>query len=223
MIHMQKSKFKRALAEALINEYESSIPQMEEHIFSKKFERKMKKLIGRRRKPYYKLINRAWKMAACVVIAIIMSTTIAMQVEAVRNLVKDFFVYIYDKFSIFQSVNGNNAPETIENIYAITYELHDYEIIYEEYDNYSRNITYKNEDIVIDYFQYVKFAYDVHLNTENTDIENFVINGKEVIYYKDNHEYDHLIWDNGDYIISISSNIGKNALVEIAKSVQKVE
>ena len=220
---MQNSKFKKALAEALIIEYELSIPQTEEHIFSKKFEKKMKKLIGRRQKPYYKLINKAWKRTACMVIAVIMSAVIAMQAEAVRNLFKNFFVHIYDKFSIVRSINEDNAPETIENIYAITYELHDYEIIYEDYDDYIRNITYKNEDLVIDYFQYVKFAYDVHLNTENADIETFSINEKEVIYYKDNHGYNHLIWDNGDYIISISSNIGKSSLIEIAESVQKVE
>lgn len=220
---MQNSKFKKALAEALINEYEMSVPQMNEHIFSKKFEKKMKKLIGRRQKPYYKLINRAWKRAACLVIAIIISTTIVMQAEAIRNLFKDFFVHIYDKFSAVKSINEDNAPETIENIYTITYELHDYEIIYEDYNDYIRNITYKNEDIVIDYFQYVKFAYDVHLNTENADIETLLINGTEMIYFKDNHEYNHLIWDNGDYIISISSNINKNLLIEIAESVQKVE
>ena len=220
---MQNSKFKKALAEALISEYEMSVPQMNEHIFSKEFEKKMKKLIGRRQKPYYKLINRAWKRAACFVIAIIMSTAIVMQAEAIRNLFKDFFVYIYDKFSIVKSIDNDNSPEIIENIYAITYELHDYEIIYEDYDDYRRNITYKNEDLVIDYFQYVKFAYDVHLNTENADIETLLINGTEMIYFKDNHEYNHLIWDNGDYIISISSNISKNLLIEIAESVQKVE
>lgn len=220
---MQNSKFKKALAEALISEYEMSIPQMEEHIFSKEFENKMKKLIGRRQKPYYKLINRTWKKAACAVIAVIMSAAIVMQAEAVRSLFKNFFVHIYDKFSMVKSIDNDNSPETIENIYAITYELNDYEIIYENYNDYIRNITYKNGDLVIDYFQYVKFAYDVHLNTENANIETLLINGKEMIYYKDNHEYDYLIWDNGDYIISISSNIGENSLIEIAESVQKVE
>lgn len=220
---MRNSKFKKALAEALISEYELSTPQMEEHIFSKKFEKKMKKLIGRRQKPYYSLINRAWKRVACVVIAIIMSTAIVMQAEAVRNLFKDFFVYVYDKFSIVKSVEEKNSPETIKDIYAITYELNDYEIIYENYDDYRRNITYRNEDLVIDYFQYVKFAYDVNLNTENANIKTLSINGKEAIYYKDNHGYNNLIWDNGDYIISISSNIGENLLIEIAETVQKVE
>ena len=43
------------------------------------------------------------------------------------------------------------------------------------------------------------------------------------MYFQDNHNYDCLIWDNGDYIIKLHSNIGKNVLINIAKSVQKVE
>jgi len=39
----------------------------------------------------------------------------------------------------------------------------------------------------------------------------------------DNHNYITVIWDNGDYIISLGSNLGKNALIEIAESVQKAE
>ena len=40
----------------------------------------------------------------------------------------------------------------------------------------------------------------------------------------DNNKYYHLIWNNGEYVIDFrSSNIGKDELIEIAKSVQKVE
>ena len=39
----------------------------------------------------------------------------------------------------------------------------------------------------------------------------------------DNHNYHHLIWDKGDYIIEIMSNIDKNTLIDIANSVKKVE
>lgn len=220
---MQNSKFKRALAEALIPEYEASIPQMEEHIFSRKFERKMEKLINRRRKPYYKLINRTWKRAVCAVTAVAVSMTIVMQSEAVRSLFKDFFAYIYEKFSVLQSVDSTNAPETIEEIYAITYDLSDYEIDYEEYDDYSRNITYVSDNTVIDYCQNVKSEYNLLLNTEQSVFEIILINGHEAICFRDNHDYHVVVWDNGSYIITINSNVGKDVLIDIAKSVQKVE
>lgn len=220
---MQNNKFKRALAEALINEYEMSIPQMEEHIFSQKFERKMKKLINRRKKPYYMLINTAWKRAVCAVMAIIVSTTIVMQVEAVRNLFKDFFAYIYERFSILQSADNGKVPETIEDIYAITYDLSEYKIEFEKYTDSICNVIYRKDETVINIYQTVKSEYDVLWNTENSEIETIIINGKETVYFKDNHNYETIIWDNGDYIISINSNIGKDALIEIVNSMQKVE
>lgn len=223
MMIMQNSKFKMALAEALIPEYEASIPQMEEHIFSKKFERKMKKLINRRRKPYYKLINKTWKRAVCAVTAVAVSMTIAMQVEAVRSLFKDFFAYIYEKFSVLQSVDSTNAPETIEDVYVITYDLSGYTIDYEEYDDYSRNIAYVKDDVIIDYYQVVKYKYDLLWNTEDTNMEKILIGDFEAVYFYDNHNFETIVWDDGEYIFTIGSNVGKNALIDIAKSVKKVE
>lgn len=220
---MQNSKFKRALAEALIPEYEASIPQMVEHIFSKRFERRMKKLINRRRKPYYKLINKTWKRAVCAVTAAAVSMTIVMQVEAVRSLFKDFLAYIYEKFSVLQSVDNTNAPETIEDVYVITYDLSGYTIDYEEYDDYSRNITYVKDDIVIDYYQMVKYKYDLLWNTEDTNMEKILIGDFEAVYFEDNHNYNVITWDNDNYIISINSNVSKDTLIDMAKSVQKVE
>lgn len=223
MMIMQNSKFKMALAEALIPEYEASIPQMEEHIFSKKFERKMKKLINRRRKPYYKLINKTWKRAVCAVTAVAVSMTIAMQVEAVRSLFKDFFAYIYEKFSVLQSVDGSNAPETIEDVYVITYDLSDYVIDYEKNNGEFLNVTYRNNDVIIDFYQYTKTNYDLLWNTEETNLEKIIIGNYEAVYFEDNHNYNVITWDNGNYIISINSNVGKDILIDVAKSVQKVE
>ena len=196
---------------------------MEEHIFSKKFERKMKKLINRRRKPYYKLINKTWKRAVCAVTAVAVSMTIAMQVEAVRSLFKDFFAYIYEKFSVLQSVDSTNAPETIEDVYVITYDLSGYTIDYEEYDDYSRNIAYVKGDVIIDYYQVVKYKYDLLWNTEDTNMEKILIGDFEAVYFYDNHNFETIVWDDGEYIFTIGSNVGKNALIDMAKSVQKVE
>lgn len=53
--------FKRAIFEALTQEYENSIPDTEKHSFSQKFEKEMSKLIKRREKPYYKMINTSEK------------------------------------------------------------------------------------------------------------------------------------------------------------------
>lgn len=221
---MANEKFRQALTEALMPEYEIDVPAGEEHTFSPEFEKKMKKLIKRRNKPYYRMINTFGKRVACAAaVVLIVSSVTIMNVDALRNAFSDFFLRIYKKFSTVQPVEDDTAPETLENIYGITYNLDDFEIIYEERNEYSYSITYFNEDIIIDFSQYTKNMYNHNLNTENAEISTIDINGHNAIYFIDNNDYCHIIWDNGDYVISFDSNIGKNTLIDIAKSVQKVE
>ncbi len=222
---MNESNFKKALYAALIPEYEKILSEQKtEHEFSSKFNKDMQKLVKRRRKPYYKLINTVGKRVACVVIAFIVASSVTiLSVEALRNAVADFFVSIFEKFSTVQPIEDDSAPLTIEDIYEITYNLSEFTIDYEEYDDYSRNTTYVKDDITIYFEQFVKGVYNVNINTEDAEISTYVINGHEAIYFQDNHQYHVLIWDAGDYIISLSSNIGKDALISIAESVQKVE
>lgn len=223
---MANEKFKKALYDALIPEYVDMLPSCDEveHEFSPQFEKKMNKLIKRRNKPYYKIINTIGKRVACVaVVIIVVSSITVMSVDALRNAVADFFISIYETFSTVQSTKDNNAPSTIEDIYEITYNLTDFTLEYEDYTEYSRNTTYVRDNIIIDYKQYTKEMYDENINTENAEITFIDINGYEAIYFIDNHNYSNIVWDNGDYIITLFSNVGKDALIDIAKSVQKVE
>ena len=222
---MNESNLKKALFDALSPEYEKDLSENEtDHDFSAKFSKDMKKLIKRRKKPYYKLINTVGKRVACVLaIFIIASSFTIMSVDALRNVVANFFVEIYEKFTTIQSDEVNDTPTTIEEIYGITYNLSEFSIDYEDHTDYSRNITYVKDNISIDFKQYTKKMYDENVNTEGAEISTVLINEHEAIYYCDNHNYDCLIWDNGDYIIVLCSNIGKDALIEIAESVQKVE
>lgn len=222
---MPNENFKKALSDALKADYEDSIPNIEEHKFSPKFEKKMRRLINRRNKPYYRIINTVGKRVACALFAFLVASSVTvLSVKALRETVADFFISIYEKFSTIKSVDETGtAPETIEDIYKITYDLSGFTIDYEDYDDYGRNTTYVKDDIIIFFEQFVKDFYDVNANTEDAEISTYVINGNEAIYFQDNHQYHVLIWDSGDYIISLSSNIGKDALIEIAESVQKAE
>ena len=222
---MAESNFQKALYDALVPEYETYMQNIaDKHEFSPKFEKKMKKLISRRNKPYYKIINTAGKRTACAAVIVLVSSSVTiMNVEALRNAFSDFFISISEKFSTVQPIEDDSAPETLEEIYAITYNLNDFEIIYEELNEYRHDIDYGKDNIVIYFSQYTKEMYDSNVNTEDAEILTIDINGHEAIYFIDNHNYYNLIWDNGDYIISLSSNINKNTLIEMAKSVQKVE
>ena len=224
---MKNDNFKKALYDSLIPEFSNMLPDgdEDEHVFSADFEKKMQKLIKRRNKPYYRMINTFGKRIACIALIILVaSSATILSVDALRNTVADFFVSTYEKFSTFQSINEDkSAPSTIKDIYEITYDLKEYEIYYEDNTEYRRNITYIKDDILINFSQYTKDAYDINVNTEDAEISTISINDKEAVIFLDNQNYYHLIWDNGDYILSVGSNISKDALIDIAESVQKVE
>lgn len=222
---MENNNFKKAIAEALIPEYETAVPIIETHTFSPRFENNMEKLIGRRNKPYYMLINTAGKRAAGIIIGVIIaSAATIISVDALREGFIDFFTRIFSNNSIVRAENTAGAPEKIEDIYEITYDLSGYTVDYEFYDKiFGIDKTYKKGDIIIHYSQSVKSLFDTSYNTEGAELSAVDINGFEAVYYCDRYNYHHLIWDNGDYIISLGSNIGKNELIEIAESVQKAE
>jgi hypothetical protein len=224
MINMANENLKKALEKAMIPEYDELLLRNEKHVFSVEFERKMQKLIKRRNKPYYKIINTVGKRVACIVVIVLIASSVTvLSVDALRNAVADFFVSTYDKFSSVQPVEDDIAPSTIKDIYEITYDLKEYEIYYEDNTEYRRNITYIKDDILINFSQYTKDAYDINVNTEGSEITTIDINNYEAVYFLDNHNYNHLIFDDGEYIIYISSNISKNALINIAESVKKIE
>lgn len=222
---MSDNKLKNALFDALAPEYEQKLyAQTSEHSFSPEFEKKMEKLVKHRSKPYYKLINSFGKRVACVTATLLIASSVTiLSVDAFRESFANLIVNVYEKFSAVSSEEPTNSPDTIEDIYEITYDLSDYTVDYKEYTKYSRNISYINNDISIDFRQCTKKMYNVKLNTEGAEISTVNIGEYEAMYYRDNHNYDNVIWDNGDYIMQLSSNIGKDELINIAKSVKKVE
>ncbi|MCM1363260.1 MAG: DUF4367 domain-containing protein, partial [Clostridiales bacterium] len=174
--------------------------------------------------PYYKIINTAGKRTACAAVIVLVASSITiMNVDALKNAFSDFFVNTYKKFSTVQPVEDDSAPTTLEEIYEITYNINDFEIIDNEEDEYRRDIFYLKDDTVIYFSQETKNKYNHDVNTEDAEILTIDINGHEAIYFIDNNDYCNIIWDNGDYIISLGSNIDENTLIQMAKSVQKVE
>lgn len=223
---MTEGNYKKAIYDALTEEYESMLPEVKvAHTFSSGFEKRMNRLVKRRNKSYYKMINTAAKRAACILgIIFVVSFTTIMSVSALREAFWEFFINTFERFSVVRSAEKDNSPTTIKDFYEISDGLDNYSIIYSEQDEISVNIIYEdNLNHSIDFSQYVKSEFDIAVNTENADVSPVEISGKKAIYYIDDQGYSNLIWDNDDYIIVISSNIGKDILIRMAESVQKVE
>ena len=222
----EKEILKEAIGRTLIPEYHQIIEDAsDDHEFSPKFQKRMDKLIRRRRKPYYRFINTAGKRVAVIALAFLtISFTTVMSVEALRTPFLDFIMSIFSDHSEVRGIDvSGNYPEKIENYYEITYDLSDYTVERNEMTEQEHILFYRKDDNMICYYQITVAEYREKYNTENSEIELIDINGHDAIGFLDNNGYYTLMWNNGEYIINIGSNIGKNALIEVAKSVQKVE
>ena len=218
---------KAAIGRTLIPEYDQILENAsDEHDFSPRFEKRMQKLIRRRRRPYFKMINTAGKRVAVFAVTfLIISMTTVMSVKALREPFLDFIMSIFTDHSTVSTVSQTDKdyPAAINDRYTITYDLSGYELVYSNEDQIYIRSDYKNNDIMIMFSQIVVSEYQANINTEGAEIEHIDINGHDAIGFEDNNGYYTLIWNNGEYIIDLGSNIGKDALIKIAKSVQKVE
>ena len=224
---MTEAEYRECIGEVLLPKYHKILEEAsDEHEFSPRFEKRMQKLIRRRKKPYFKMINTVGKRVAVFAVTfLIISMTTVMSVKALREPFLDFIMSIFTDHSTVSTVSQTDKdyPAAINDKYTITYDLSGFEEVYSNENSIRIRLDYKNNNIMIMFSQIVISEYQAYINTEGVEVEHIDINGYDAIGFEDNNGYYNLIWNNGEYIINLGSNIGKDVLIEIAKSVQKVE
>lgn len=226
---MDNKIFNQALNEALTTRFAAMLDiddALLSHEFSNKYIKNRDKLIKRRSHSYYKLISTVGKRAACFIAVFFIAAFAAVfSIEAVRSAFLDFIMRIFPTHTVFESSQTENSPETIEDIYVITYDMSGFEIGFENYSEKSRIIDYINieEEKMLSFEQSIKSDRNPHINTEDAILKEVKIGDIHAIYFLDNNGYNNYIWDNGDYIFNVYGNIDKTLIDKIILSVQKVE
>ncbi|MGN1136300.1 MAG: DUF4367 domain-containing protein [Oscillospiraceae bacterium] len=197
-----------------------------QHTFSREFERKMSKLIKQQKSFYFPMIKTPVRRIVIVLItAAIVLSTMVISVTAIREAFINFITEIFDTHTEVQIIQDDTAPDFFEDIYAITDIPDGFEIVFQN-DNIEETpllITeYQNGQEYVIFCQNIKSKYDVNVNTEGYEMIQIYINGNEG-FMIDMGDDIYITWDNGKYILEISGNIGKDELIGIANSVQKVE
>lgn len=165
-----------------------------------------------------KKINRRFVIAAVIIImlSLITAGTTALITNSFRGTLYNDNTYLF-------AVDIQNSPNIIEKEYRLS-------IIPEGYDIY--NVTKTDTIVFIEYYkretnerlffkQEVKSMYSSHVNTEDHDIKETVVNGCNAIYieYITNTETSTtLIWNNEKYILSLEGNFTKDELLNLAIS-----
>lgn len=212
-------------------EYINTLPICADHEFSKQHKRKMSKLIKRQRKPYFKLISTAGCRAACAVIAVVVFSVSALSVNAVRDAVFDFIIERFPNHRNIvtaKSDTDEDYPDTIEEEYYLSALPEGFkEDYYSKTEKYI-SISYSKEDCFIDFIQSTKSDFAFHYTKKDdyiySDGETYlVITGKDIAEDRDLGILTAYIWNNGRYIFFVSSNLDKETILDLCKSIKVKE
>lgn len=190
--------------------------------FSENFEKQMNKLIHRREKPYYVLINTATKRVAVIILAVIITTVSAtIGIAAIYQPFADFIMEIFDDHTLFRpnhsSQISSTDPLTEWKAYTPSYIPEGFEVETETTDWEYRYVMYSETDRFFWIEQLSQYNGQVLIDTEGTSIEDIYINGIKGIYYENKGEKTIILLTNNN-CITVQGNIDKNELVNIANS-----
>lgn len=193
------------------------------HEFSKNFENKMEKLIRRERKPYYPLIKtKARTVIIVVILILILLTTTAFAIEPIRNKVFDFFLNIFEEFSIV-TVDGDkeaDAPARIIDQYEPGYIPEGYVFSEENKTNDFITTYYVRESPFdeISLTQSTKQSFTPTIDTEGVvTIEIELSNGLNGLYCT-NKGVNIMVLHNEYYAFMVSSQGNLEELIKFAES-----
>ena len=163
---------------------------------------------------------------AAVIVLIVMSVAFAsiMSVEATRTAIWKAITTWYEESIHFLYVGEDNAyvPDTLLE-YKEPAVGDDYERYVCAENEYNFFVEYEDSTSLIIYQQSVLKDYDVWLSNHDTKSSVVEINGNRgelTSYVIDGVDYNTIVWNDGIYAYSLSSNIELEKLIRIAETVR---
>ncbi len=238
---MNDTDFEKAL-QAVFDEQcreidNADIPQYE---FSDKFEKKMNRIIRKRKKPVIRAFRKAFiRAVACAASAVLVTVSILSSKNSLftgdtsRLHILNFYIELNNNDTDYEfhiDIPDEDAPETIEEFYDITYDLSGFQLEWDYVDDSKHKMIKSSDDIYISFTQRTKPGLNTTLNTEGAEFEIVQLDDCEAVFFRNHVDTNYLLWEGEDYIFYLISEglngnepFGKNELIDIANSVQKVE
>lgn len=195
-----------------------------EHIFSKKFERKMKRLIKSMNKygrpPMRTLHKAALITTACLIIIFITSAT---QIKAIREPLIEFIMTIYETFIDVDF--AGSGPAFIVQEYTLNYFPEEYTLIdkhtstitiYYKYTNKQKNIIIFTQEVIKD--------NKASIDNEKGPLYTLFISNMEVLLYKS--DFSTIArWSQDGYYMKLTciGDFDEATIISMIESVKAVE
>lgn len=217
--------FLQALDEVYNERFENYMSSLgnkgdEEHVFSDRHNKKMRRLIKRQQKPYFKLICTAGRRVACIIVAVIVISASALSVEAVRKAVFDFITKIFSNHNVVTVESGTDEgyPDIIEEEYYISALPEGFEEADNIKSDKSIDIVYLYEDDYVFFTQNTKSNYEQYFDNEYSEYSDYIdSDGEKYLIITSDFDSTY-IWDNGRYIFIVQSNLDKDEILNLCKS-----
>lgn len=202
-----------------------SLPKEEElsYKFSKRFKRKMNKLIRREnRTPFMKsFINHSKKVAVIFLIFVTIAFATTMSVEAYRVKFFEVVIEVWEEFTsmIFKNNKNINDKKLIPAVPEYTPK--GFSILEENINDYVYSIIYVNENNEeIFYEQRIISQGEVLLDTENIEVETIEVDNQAIILFT-NKGVNQIYWSDDSYSFTLISTINIEELITITKNIFK--
>ncbi len=216
---------REAVVRADIRELEALPADYEiEHEFSKRFERRMKKLVRRSKTGNQAgrvvfLRRRAVALAAAIVILL----ATAMSVSAVRAAVFEFITEAYEKFTHIFFEESPPSQESADelSIRRPSFIPEGFELVSEKMAGPVLLVYEKGSDY-ISYSQQCLENVSININTEGVKLEELEFKGLPAKYYS-NQGVQNLLWHDDKYmymVSSVPSTLDRDIVFKIAESVE---
>lgn len=208
-------EYENARCDEIIEKYKDTEPK-----YSEEHKRRMEKLFKKEKK------NFCWgkfvKRAAMVILAVFLSGTLALQVEAVRSKIENWYyeitgeaLHIGNSVEDLPGYSESDMPiyvlsdEFVEKYdFSITQEINEFSVI-SEYSNINNKYI-----VLIQYFD----KGNMHIDNAFGEVQKETINGWEVIIVLRNNDYT-LYLENSKAAMCLHTNINNKIIKEIIENI----
>lgn len=222
----------QALKNVLLSDIEA-YDRLPQYKVPHRLDRRISKLIADIGQPIKKEKRKPIPLKRRLLIAAIIVIVMAIITGGITVITRNlgmFTVKQYDIFSIMTIEDTKDGPIAFTEKYRLLMDLSQYakDIIGDTVHTYAVRYSNETNEQQIIFSQTPKIAYwAARLNTENAITYPELIeigNNKNAVYFETYKHEKVLIWEMGDSIIQlIAYGFSKNELIELSKSVQKVE
>jgi len=201
---------------------------------SPEFDRRIRRAIKQRQRKYYRFVNTVGKRVAVIVLAFLLSCSIAItSVKAWREPVFDFIVHTYETFSriVFHKEpphdQGNTEPKQtpvgkifIEEKYSPAFLPSGFSLV-DSFDDFGEmSKTYQHGALTFTFTQTPESNVSMTINTEGIETEEVAVGNSQGLYFC-NSGMQSIIWTANGYVFHVYGNIEREQLFCIAESVAR--